>query len=237
VQGRQWVRQVDAEAEILRCACAYGVQGRQWVRQVDAEAEILRCTCADGVQGRQWVRQVDAEAEILRCACAYGVQGRQWVRLVVLGQSFMMHQIRKMVATALAVFRGAAPPDAIPLALSPRRRVVRAPPDQALMYHASRLAACMSILPVTIGLSSVPSVWPELWRLSAPYMLLACSSPPGEACVEDSVRVQATPLAPELGLFLDECIFEAYNDRWGADREATVRLSAFQAQMDAFKAS
>ena len=56
--------------------------------------------------------------------CARG-QGRQWVRLVVLGQSFMMHQIRKMVATALAVYRGAAPADAIPLALSPRRRIVR----------------------------------------------------------------------------------------------------------------
>ena len=46
---------------------------------------------------------------------------------------------------------------------------------------------------------------------------------------------QATPLAPELGLFLDECFFEAYNDRWGSNRAATVRLSAFQEQMDAFK--
>ena len=42
-------------------------------------------------------------------------------------------------------------------------------------------------------------------------------------------------MAPELGLFLDEPIFEAYNDRWGSDREQTVRLSAFQAQTDAFK--
>lgn len=42
-------------------------------------------------------------------------------------------------------------------------------------------------------------------------------------------------MAPELGLFLDECIFEAYNDRWGSQREETVRLSAFQAEVDAFK--
>ena len=68
------------------------------------------------------------------------------MRIVVFGQSFMLHQIRKMVGTALAVYRGAAPADAIPLALSTGRSVT-------------------------------------------------------------------TPTAPELGLFLDECIFESYNDR------------------------
>ncbi len=42
-------------------------------------------------------------------------------------------------------------------------------------------------------------------------------------------------MAPELGLFLDECVFKSYNDRWGNDREAQVRLSDFQEQVDAFK--
>ena len=41
--------------------------------------------------------------------------------------------------------------------------------------------------------------------------------------------------APELGLFLDECIFKSYNDRWGNDREAQISLSDFQDQVDAFK--
>lgn len=100
-------------------------------------------------------------------AC-FRLQGQQWVRMVVLGQSFMLHQIRKLVGTAVAVMRGDAPPECIPLALKQERSVV-------------------------------------------------------------------TPMAPELGLFLDECVFESYNDKWGNDREARVALSDFQEQADAVK--
>ncbi|EIE26889.1 pseudouridine synthase, partial [Coccomyxa subellipsoidea C-169] len=103
-----------------------------------------------------------------KCAGTMNLEGQQWVRMVVVGQSFMLHQIRKLVGTAVAVMRGVATPDAITLALDPARVVV-------------------------------------------------------------------TPMAPELGLFLDECVFESYNDRWGNDREACVRLAAFQDQVDAFK--
>ena len=42
-------------------------------------------------------------------------------------------------------------------------------------------------------------------------------------------------MAPELGLFLDECVFKSYNDRWGNDREAQVSLSDFQEKVDSFK--
>lgn len=105
---------------------------------------------------------------VLLTAGPSGMQGQQWVRMVVLGQSFMLHQIRKLVGMAVGVMRGIAPPDAISRALDPARTVT-------------------------------------------------------------------TPMAPELGLFLDECVFESYNDRWGNDREACVRLAAFQDQVDAFK--
>lgn len=51
------------------------------------------------------------------------LQGQQWVRIAILGQSFMLNQIRRMVGMAVAVARGLAPPDAIRLALEPRRTV------------------------------------------------------------------------------------------------------------------
>ena len=58
-------------------------------------------------------------------ACpATAVQGQSWVRMCVVGQSFMLHQIRKMVGLAVAVFRGAAPEDAISMALKADRWTV-----------------------------------------------------------------------------------------------------------------
>ena len=48
------------------------------------------------------------------CVCGTTeVAGRQWVRIELLGMSFMMHQIRKMVSMALAVFRNEAPIEAL----------------------------------------------------------------------------------------------------------------------------
>lgn len=52
-----------------------------------------------------------------RCAGVMEVAGERWVRLVVVGQSFMLHQIRKLVGLAVAVMRGTAPPGSIQTAL------------------------------------------------------------------------------------------------------------------------
>mmetsp|Transcript_7541 Transcript_7541/g.22295 ORF Transcript_7541/g.22295 Transcript_7541/m.22295 type:complete len:555 (-) Transcript_7541:1169-2833(-) len=69
----------------------------------------------------------DAQAKryILSCAAdePITILGKQWVRIVLVGQSFMMHQIRKMVGMAVAEFRGEAPPGSLKLALSPQRTV------------------------------------------------------------------------------------------------------------------
>lgn len=98
------------------------------------------------------------------------IQGKPWVRMVVTGQSFMLHQIRKMVGVAVAVMRGLAPKNAISLALEPRRDV-------------------------------------------------------------------NTCIAPDVGLFLDESLFDSYNTRWGINRNEAISQDAYRAEVDAFKVS
>ena len=94
------------------------------------------------------------------CEGIVDVGGEPWVRMVVLGQSFVLKQIRKMVGTAVAIARGVAPRDSIKTAL------------------------------------------------------------------RKDVDV-ATPMAPELGLFLDETIYAHYNAAWGDARSAPVRRDAW----------
>ena len=86
----------------------------------------------------------------------------------MIGQSFMLHQIRKMVGVAVAITRGLAPENAIALALDPRRDV-------------------------------------------------------------------NTCIAPDVGLFLDESIFDSYNSKWGHNRDETVSQEAHRAAVDDFK--
>lgn len=105
-----------------------------------------------------------------RCEGVTEIAGSRWVRLVVVGQSFMLHQIRKMVGMALAVARGLAPADSI---------------RQALLSR-------------------------------------------------DTLH---TPMAPELGLFLDECYFDAYNTGFGERLHEALVLSDFQRPVAEFKAA
>jgi hypothetical protein len=43
-------------------------------------------------------------------------------------------------------------------------------------------------------------------------------------------------MAPELGLFLDECYYSAYNKQWG-DLHCALQQADFQQQVDEFKVS
>jgi tRNA pseudouridine38-40 synthase len=52
----------------------------------------------------------------------FEINGIQFVRCTVVGQSFMLHQIRKMIGMAIAIMRGCAPDSIIDMAL--RRCVV-----------------------------------------------------------------------------------------------------------------
>lgn len=109
-----------------------------------------------------------SERAVLRPPVLGHVQGSPWVRLVVVGQSFMLHQIRKMVGLAVAVMRGTAPDYVMPASLSP----------------------------------------------------------------EHDMHV---PMAPEGGLFLERCFFEAYNTRWSHEHGERVDVGLFAHQISAFK--
>jgi tRNA pseudouridine38-40 synthase len=97
----------------------------------------------------------------------FDFEGEPLVRCVVLGQSFVLHQIRKMIGMALAVARGVA--------------------DEACLTTALRTTQKCNV-----------------------------------------------PLAPELGLFLDETIFHAYNKRY-TDTHKPLDCSEFTDQVAKFK--
>eukprot|EP00873_Tetraselmis_striata_P042527 jgi/Tetstr1/462791/TSEL_007742.t1 len=88
----------------------------------------------------------------------FEAHGEPYVRMVVLGQSFMLHQIRKMVGMVIAIMREIAPEECQDIALSPNKD---------------------------------------------------CN----------------TPMAPALGLFLTECMYKSYNERW-AGQEGREPLGA-----------
>ncbi|CAN4094046.1 unnamed protein product [Withania somnifera] len=95
------------------------------------------------------------------------VEGIDFVRCEVIGQSFMLHQIRKMIGLAVAIMRNCAP--------------------ESLIVTAFRRDVNINV-----------------------------------------------PMAPEVGLYLDECFFTGYNGKW-KDTHEEVSLKAYLEAAEEFK--
>ncbi|KAI5414683.1 uncharacterized protein LOC127138411 isoform X1 [Lathyrus oleraceus] len=95
------------------------------------------------------------------------VDGMEFVKCEIVGQSFMLHQIRKMMGLAVAIMRNCAPESLI---------------DKALQKDVS----------ITV------------------------------------------PTAPEVGLYLDECFFTSYNQKW-KDTHEEVSMKAYEKEAEEFK--
>ncbi|KAH7523450.1 hypothetical protein FEM48_Zijuj06G0012300 [Ziziphus jujuba var. spinosa] len=95
------------------------------------------------------------------------VEGIEFVKCEVVGQSFMLHQIRKMIGLAVAIMRHCAP--------------------ESLLEKALQKDVNMNV-----------------------------------------------PTAPEVGLYLDECLFSSYNQKW-KDSHEELSMKAYEQEAEEFK--
>lgn len=91
------------------------------------------------------------------------VEGIEFVKCEVIGQSFMLHQIRKMIGLAVAIMRNCSP--------------------ESLIQTAFRKDVNINV-----------------------------------------------PMAPEVGLYLDECFFTSYNQKWEDHEELSMKDYAGEAE-------
>ena len=130
---------------------------------------------------------------------------------------------------AVAVMRGTAPEDCLTLALKTSAGEQDCPPLP--LYSLCYTTPATRPWPINTTQAPPPplSCGPEHPSNSSGRRLplpLPCPAPPRADL--------GTPMAPELGLFLDECYFEAYNRQWG-EQHPCLRQAEFIAEVDAFK--
>ncbi|ONK72825.1 tRNA pseudouridine synthase A, mitochondrial [Asparagus officinalis] len=117
-------------------------------------------TKAEDPSARRYIISFNADRVV-------SLEGIEFVRCEVVGQSFMLHQIRKMIGLAVAMMRNCCP--------------------ESLMDMALRQDININV-----------------------------------------------PTAPEVGLYLDECFFTSYNQKWKDSHEA-LSMDAYAKQAEEFK--
>ncbi|XP_054820619.1 uncharacterized protein LOC129319531 isoform X2 [Prosopis cineraria] len=117
-------------------------------------------TKAEDPAARRFIISFDANTTVT-------VEGIEFVKCEVVGQSFMLHQIRKMMGLAVAIMRNCAPESLI------------------------------------------------------------------EKALQKDVNINV-PTAPEVGLYLDECFFASYNQKWN-DSHEELSMKAYEKEAGDFK--
>lgn len=105
------------------------------------------------------------------CSLPFQIGEEMFLNVTVVGQSFLLHQIRKMIGLTIAIWKGWIPKEGMNVALSKHHRL-------------------------------------------------------------------ETPMAPSLGLFLDECLFERYNERilkYHSHSPAQDKLARIRQRAEEFK--
>ncbi|KAH8509665.1 hypothetical protein Peur_051458 [Populus x canadensis] len=117
-------------------------------------------TKAEDPSAQRYIISFDAKTTVT-------VEGIEFVKCEVVGQSFMLHQIRKMIGVAVAIMRNCAPESLIQTAL------------------------------------------------------------------QKNVNINV-PTAPEVGLYLDECFFTSYNQKW-KDSHEELSMKDYEEEAEEFK--
>uniref|UniRef100_A0A2P2PIA8 tRNA pseudouridine synthase n=1 Tax=Rhizophora mucronata TaxID=61149 RepID=A0A2P2PIA8_RHIMU len=117
-------------------------------------------TKAEDPSARRYIVSFDARTTVL-------IDGIEFIKCEVVGQSFMLHQIRKMIGLAVAIMRNCAPESLI------------------------------------------------------------------ETALKKDFRINL-PTAPEVGLYLEECLFVSYNQKW-KDSHEEISMKAYAEEAEDFK--
>ncbi|XP_027149942.1 tRNA pseudouridine synthase A-like [Coffea eugenioides] len=162
----QYVNQEEVKA-IKKSDFCYGEEERerfnrvlQYYQGTHNFHNFTTRTKAEDPAARRYIISFDAKATV-------NVEGIEFVKCEVIGQSFMLHQIRKMIGLAVAIMRNIAP--------------------ESLIETAFRQDVDINV-----------------------------------------------PMAPEVGLYLDECFFSSYNQKW-KDSHEELSMQTYAEEAEDFK--